>query len=302
MLLGKHAVGRAGYTPNVMPDLLVRPYQRPHQDALLDLMADARRVHTHLDWMRVVAWLDVTDARYVQTAWTDDQMVAILGISPPFNHNSWVRVCIIDNAHHPPPLLQVLWDSLQDVMQNEHIQRVGALLGNRWLALHLPALGFRYVEDVVTMGRVGVELPPLPPHNFSVQNAYLDSLPDMVRIDHSAFAPPWQLTRDDLRHAQRQSASCTIVRHDGQVIGYQLCTRHDNLAHLARLAVLPAFQGRGVGAVLLDHLIRGFLRRSVRAITVNTQESNIRSQHLYMRYGFRRNGYDLPFWARETNS
>jgi RimJ/RimL family protein N-acetyltransferase len=34
----------------------------------------------------------------------------------------------------------------------------------------------------------------------------------------------------------------------------------------------------------------------VRSLTVNTQASNHRSQRLYLRYGFERNGYDLGVW------
>jgi ribosomal protein S18 acetylase RimI-like enzyme len=62
------------------------------------------------------------------------------------------------------------------------------------------------------------------------------------------------------------------------------------------LAVLPDMQGKRIGAVLLDNLISKFNRRGVRSLTVNTQQSNIRSQRLYARYGFHRNGFDLPIW------
>jgi hypothetical protein len=31
-------------------------------------------------------------------------------------------------------------------------------------------------------------------------------------------------------------------------------------------------------------------------MTVNTQITNVRSQHLYTGYGFERTGYDLPVW------
>jgi hypothetical protein len=37
----------------------------------------------------------------------------------------------------------------------------------------------------------------------------------------------------------------------------------------------------------------------VLSTTVNTQESNVRSQHLYTRFGFARNGYDLPVWMAD---
>jgi ribosomal protein S18 acetylase RimI-like enzyme len=47
---------------------------------------------------------------------------------------------------------------------------------------------------------------------------------------------------------------------------------------------------------LLHHLVQTLNKRGVRSITVNTQDSNVRSQRLYQRYGFERNGFDLPVW------
>jgi ribosomal protein S18 acetylase RimI-like enzyme len=62
------------------------------------------------------------------------------------------------------------------------------------------------------------------------------------------------------------------------------------------LAILPAAQGQGVGAQLLSDMVMRFTRRGFRSFTVNTQETNERSQRLYQRFGFVRNGYDLPVW------
>jgi ribosomal-protein-alanine N-acetyltransferase len=160
-------------------------------------------------------------------------------------------------------------------------------------------MGFKYVEDVVTLHRTGTQVPPAYEHNLVLRNGYSEDIADIMRVDHAAFTPPWQMTRADVYHSQRQAASCTLAEYQGQVIGYELSTRHHTSGHLARLAVLPEIQGQRVGAVLLDNLINKFNRRGVRSITVNTQQSNIRSQRLYARYGFRRNGFDIPIWQWE---
>jgi ribosomal protein S18 acetylase RimI-like enzyme len=92
---------------------------------------------------------------------------------------------------------------------------------------------------------------------------------------------------------------CTVAERDSAIIGYQLSTLYFDGGHLARLAVHPSAQGGGVGAALLHDLIQRFMRRGVGSITVNTQASNTRSQRLYQRFGFERNGYDLPVWIAE---
>ena len=130
-----------------------------------------------------------------------------------------------------------------------------------------------------------------------MRSATLDDMVRMTLVDQTAFPTPWQLTYDDLREARRVSISCTVATLDGEITGYQLSTQYRQSGHLARLAVLPDYQGKGMGGALVDDLIRRLLQRSIRTVTVNTQSSNIRSQRLYRRYGFLRNGYDLPVWV-----
>ena len=44
------------------------------------------------------------------------------------------------------------------------------------------------------------------------------------------------------------------VRQDGQLIGFSLITEiSDRHAHLAQIVVLPQFQGKGIGRLLLEH-------------------------------------------------
>ena len=151
---------------------------------------------------------------------------------------------------------------------------------------------FHYLEDVVTLNRTGVSLPEAPSSNkVYIRSAEREDVRAITQVDHTAFIPPWQLSYTDLWQAHRVAATATIALYNNQVIGYQMSTRHRTHAHLARLAVLPNSQGQRVGARLLHDLITRIMRRGIRSITVNTQDSNIRSQRLYRRYGF------LPQWV-----
>jgi ribosomal protein S18 acetylase RimI-like enzyme len=81
------------------------------------------------------------------------------------------------------------------------------------------------------------------------------------------------------------------------VLGYQLSTSHSRDGHLARLAVLPDFQGRGLGGMLIGEMVRFFEGRGVTTLTVITQEDNLASQHLYRRLGFDYTGHRVPVWS-----
>ncbi|XWX02941.1 GNAT family N-acetyltransferase [Aggregatilineales bacterium SYSU G02658] len=281
--------------------MLLRPYDHLQSEAVQNLLFYAHRQHVHLDWHRPMSFLDLPGT-FAFTLWDQDYLSGLIACPEPLGGTQWLRLLVVNNAADSVTVVEALLQAALDKALSHGVHALYCLSVNRWLAGHLSALRFQYLEDVVTLRRIGDRLPTLPPSPYTVQNAYLEHLTDLVEVDHAAFAPPWQMLRDELRSAQRQAASCTMATLDGQIVGYQITMRYQKSAHLSRLAVIPAHQGKGVGALLLHHVISAMLRRSVRTMTVNTQQSNHQSQRLYLRFGFRHNGYDLPVWQRPLAS
>jgi ribosomal-protein-alanine N-acetyltransferase len=270
-------------------------YERQFRQDILSLLFYSHRTHTHLDWYQTGQWLDMPH-NAIQLAYDKDKLVAVLGISAPLNHASWLRFALVAQGYDAAILFNSLWQSLQVWLHAQQVRLVSVLVINTWLNAYLPAMGFHFVEDVVTLHRIDSDMPSLPSHSLQLRNGYVEDIRSIVAVDHAAFAPPWQMSALDIRNSQRLAASCTVALYNGKIIGYEISTRHHTSGHLARLAVRPEMQGQKVGSVLLHNLLTKFSRRGVRSMTVNTQQSNLRSQRLYTRYGFRRNGFDLPIW------
>jgi ribosomal protein S18 acetylase RimI-like enzyme len=81
------------------------------------------------------------------------------------------------------------------------------------------------------------------------------------------------------------------------MIGYQLSTQNPLGAHLARLAVRPEAQGRGVGFALVSHLIESLGAGQLNRLSVNTQADNTASLALYKKLGFVLTGERFPVLA-----
>ncbi|MCS6835236.1 MAG: GNAT family N-acetyltransferase [Anaerolineae bacterium] len=277
--------------------LSIRPYARLDYEAALDLLYESRRTHQHLDWYRVGRWLEIYP-QHVFTAWQGERLLGLMSFSEPLHGSTWLRLlALADRATED--VLGLLWQAWRTRLRVAGVRQVGVMVVYGWLAPYLPALGFHYSEDIVTFFRpFGSDLPFRVNGRVQIESAYLQHLGEMTVLDHTAFQPPWQMSADEIRQAQRQAASCTLALLDGRIVGYQITTRHQDHAHLARLAVDPSMQGRGIGAALLYHLLSGLERRHVRSVSVNTQMSNVNSQKLYVRCGFSRNGYDLPVWLQ----
>lgn len=279
----------------VLDQYNLTPFERRYRQAVLELFFHHLHTHAHLDWHEVGQWLDLHEAP-MYLAWYNGRLAGMMAVSVPLNGTCWLRLIGVADGIPPKEVLFALWGALRPALRAQGVQMVAVLVMNDWLTPFLPALGFVYDEDIVTLRRDGGSWPPRPELPIAIRATVLEDVPRMTLIDQSAFSPPWQQSQQDLRQAQRIASACTVAVWQGSIIGYQLSTLHRQSAHLARLAVLPQMQGRGVGAVLLDDLLRRFLRRGVNSITVNTQISNHHSQHLYERYGFVRNGYDLGVW------
>jgi len=121
-------------------------------------------------------------------------------------------------------------------------------------------------------------------------------LPAVAEVDKSAFELLWQNDLPTLERAYPQAVWAAVAEMDGQVVGYQLSTRNPLGVHLARLAVRPEMQGKGLGYALVADLIQHASQHGVTHITVNTQNDNATSLALYQRMGFRETGERYPVY------
>jgi len=283
-----------------MMTLTISPYERKDRQVLLNLMFYSRRTHTHLDWERPGAWLNRPDGPVV-LAHEGEKLVGFLGFSGNLNGASWLRLGAIASHSEPETILGALWQALASELRTQGTRIAAVLIVQPWLAAYLTELRFHHLEDVVTLHRNNHQPVPDVLNSVEIRPAYREDLPAITTVDHAAFTPPWQLSMTDLWQAQRSAALATVAVLNEQIVGYQISTRHAEAGHLARLGVLSGVQGKGIGASLLNDLIINLERRGVRGISVNTQMSNTRSQRLYERFGFRRNGFDLPVWVTELS-
>lgn len=275
--------------------LRVTSYAPHHRSDLLHLFCRSRWTHQHLDWHAPRQWIDA-GAGHVLLAWRDERLVGWMGLSPAVNGACWIRLLGIGDGHIPAPIIEELWGGARARLRPG--VSVMLLMASPWLNAYARQLGFACLERIITLSRVGGELPPAPLSPVEMRSARAADLPDIARIDRLAFAPPWQMTSDELRQAFRISSQTTVALFDGDIVGYQMGSRHQENGHLARLAVMPTHQGQRIGAALLHEGLREFNRQGVHAVTVNTQQGNRASQCLYQRFGFCRNGFDLEVWQK----
>ena len=231
-------------------------------------------------------------------AWQGADLVGYIGISKPLVGCSWIRLLGIRNGRMPGRTIGDLWRAAEARCLQAGIRSVAILMIANWLPAYLRQLAFEVSDEVITMSHIGGRPPNAPAIAVTVRPVVAGDISRLCEIDRLAFAPHWRMSPGDFPQALRIAAFGTVAVWQGEVVGYQFSTRHDEGAHLARLAVDPAHQRRGIASLLMRGLLEELRRLRVESITVNTQLSNRPSQVLYQRFGFFRNGYDLELWRK----
>ena len=93
-----------------------------------------------------------------------------------------------------------------------------------------------------------------------------------------------------------------MIRHASALVGYQISTASPLGGHLARLAVCPEQQCKGIGYSLVVDTLSQFNRRGAQRVTVNTQQDNLASLSLYKKAGFRETREQYPVYQYSLES
>lgn len=282
--------------------LTVIPYERRYRTPVLDLIRHTYLRHTHFDWYDADEWLDNIGG-VTRLAWRSGHLAGVMGASHPFNGAAWVRVACVSEGSPEDEVIGALWESVRAGLRTSGAASCWLLALDPWIEAYTNTMGMSPSEMLVSLrygSSTALPAAPVVP-GLSLEPGDLRDVAAMAAIDQRAFVPPFQMTYPDVRHAYRHSTTATVARLDDEMVGYQISTRHGSTGHLARLAVLPEMQGRGIGGALVREVLAAFRRRQVEVVTVNTQGSNLRSQTVYQAYGFQRSGYDMPMFSVGLN-
>jgi ribosomal-protein-alanine N-acetyltransferase len=275
-------------------DLRVRPAVLTDQRQIANLIHFSSHVHRHLDWRGPLDWIGSPPFFVLES---QGQVVAALGCPPDPPPVAWVRLFVNSGKLPVQESWQMLWDKARDELGHKGQFVAAAIVLQDWLHELLLSSGFNSHQSIVMLERddrtpIEIALPP----EISLRAMMPFDLPAVADVDALAFELLWQNGLPLLEQAYPQSGWATVAETDGQVIGYQLSTRNSLGVHLARLAVRPAVQGKGVGYALVADLIQQVGRRGISHLTVNTQSDNATSLALYQRIGFRETGERYPVY------
>jgi ribosomal-protein-alanine N-acetyltransferase len=101
-------------------------------------------------------------------------------------------------------------------------------------------------------------------------------------IECASFADPWALEgfRDMLDHPRARLD--VAVDETDAILGYAVAWFVADESEIANLAVAPDARRRGVGAMLLDHVLGVAVSARTQSVFLEVRESNAAAQQLYV--------------------
>jgi ribosomal-protein-alanine N-acetyltransferase len=113
-------------------------------------------------------------------------------------------------------------------------------------------------------------------------------LPQLIAIERRAFPTPWSMAMFVLE-LSKPAGVCLAAMRGGDMLGYLVCSRYDNVWHIMNVAVDPDHRRTGIATAMLTDLFRRIDSLTAR-FTLEVRESNVAAIELYERYGFRAAG------------
>jgi len=95
---------------------------------------------------------------------------------------------------------------------------------------------------------------------------------------------PLQMFIDEL--AQPETRRYLVAEAGGEIVGYAGLMCIEPIADVQTIAVVPEFEGKGIGSAMLTELIDEARRRRAADVLLEVRADNPRAQQLYLRFGF----------------
>jgi len=109
-------------------------------------------------------------------------------------------------------------------------------------------------------------------------------LDEVAAVERQAYLYPWSVRI--FRDCLRVGYSCWVAEVEGRVGGYGIMSVAGGESHILNICVRPAYQRRGVGRTLLDHLLEVARARRADTALLEVRPSNHGARRLYAEMGF----------------
>ncbi len=222
------------------------------------------------------------------------RLVGVLGCGLDRPPVASVIFAAVDSWEQPGPLFHRLLEAHESDLVRAGAQELVFIGYVPWLVRVLRRQGFTTHTTIVSYVRWGGPIPDAGNPAVTLRPAGLSDAQIAADIDLQAFEPMWRYPPALHAAMIHRLPYFHIAEWERTPVGYACADIVSDQGQIIRLAVLPAWQGNGIGRRLLAHVLEFLAQRGAHPVTLNTQADNARARRLYEAFGFERVGVEVP--------
>ncbi len=128
-----------------------------------------------------------------------------------------------------------------------------------------------------------------------IRPAAASDLAAIAAIERACFGDPWSL-QSFTQSLALQFVRMNVIEDDDGVAGYSVVWVSGDECELANLAVDPVRRRSGLGALMLDALLRQACDEGLMAMFLEVRASNVGAQQLYAQRAFQEVGRRVMYY------
>lgn len=113
-----------------------------------------------------------------------------------------------------------------------------------------------------------------------------EHIPEIMVIERAAFVDPWVRQAFDRELVNDFSRSFVALDGEERVVGYLVYWVAGPEFHILNIAVRSDMKKRGIGQILMNHVISDARGADGDFVALEVRPSNTPARNLYLRYGF----------------
>jgi len=125
-------------------------------------------------------------------------------------------------------------------------------------------------------------------------------LPSVMEVERLCYPIPW--SESVFEESVSGNNECWLIEYDGLLSGHTVVSNVLDEVHLLNLCIAPEFNRKGLGRVLLQHLISKAVERNASVFFLEVRVSNRTAIDLYFSEGFNEVGLRPNYYPREEGS
>lgn len=134
--------------------------------------------------------------------------------------------------------------------------------------------------------------------DIKIFKAIKDDIPDIYIIEKMCFSCPWSydlIFKDVVENAL--SDYFIAKNQKGEVVGFSGMYYIIDEANIINIAVEPKYRNKGVGGMLVSHMIKNAINKRCTGITLEVRVSNEAAINIYAKFGFEIEGIRKSYYS-----